>query len=52
MNYTEEYTLEQFEQDKKKLFDLIDSCEELEDQLNDDKHTIICDEFTQSIYTV
>lgn len=51
MNYPQ-YLFEEFEQDKKKLFDLMDSCEELEDQLDDDKHTIACDEFAQFNYTV
>ena len=47
------YTLEQFEQDKQTLLNLIADCEELEMKENcDEQYFIQCDEFTQDKYTV
>ena len=46
------YTLEQFEQDKQTLLNLIADCEELEMKENCDEYFIQCDEFAQTDYTV
>ena len=46
------YTLEQFEQDKQTLLNLIADCEELEKRENSDEFFIQCDEFAQTDYTV
>ena len=46
------YTLEQFEQDKQTLLNLIADCEELEKRENYDEFFIQCDEFAQEKYTV
>ena len=46
------YTLEQFEQDKQTLLNLIADCEELEMKENGDQFFIQCDEFNQTEYTV
>ena len=46
------YTLEQFEQDKQTLLNLIADCEELEKRENIDEFFIQCDEFAQEKYTV
>jgi hypothetical protein len=46
------YTLEQFEQDKQTLLNLIADCEELEKRENSDEFFIQCDEFAQDKYTV
>ena len=46
------YTLEQFEQDKQTLLNLIADCEELEKRENGDEYFITCDEFAQTKYTV
>ena len=46
------YTLEQFEQDKQTLLNLIADCEELEMKENSDEYFIKCDEFAQTKYTV
>ena len=46
------YTLEQFEQDKQTLLNLIADCEELEKRENCDEFFIQCDEFAQEKYTV
>jgi hypothetical protein len=46
------YTLEQFEQDKETLMNLIADCEELEMKENGDEYFIKCDEFAQDKYTV
>jgi hypothetical protein len=51
------YTLEQFEQDKQTLLNLIAECEELEKRElekreNSDEFFIQCDEFAQDKYTV
>ena len=46
------YTLEQFEQDKQTLLNLIADCEELEKRENSDEYFIQCDEFAQDKYTV
>ena len=46
------YTLEQFEQDKQTLLNLIADCEELEKRENSDEYFITCDEFAQDKYTV
>ena len=46
------YTLEQFEQDKETLLNLIADCEELEKRENSDEFFIQCDEFAQDKYTV
>ena len=46
------YTLEQFNQDKETLLNLIADCEELEMQENVDQFFIQCDEFNQTKYTV
>ena len=41
------YTLEQFNQDKETLLNLIADCEELEKRENSDEYFIQCDEFAQ-----
>ena len=46
------YTLEQFNQDKETLLNLIADCEELEMKENSDEFFIQCDEFAQEKYTV
>ena len=46
------YTLEQFDQDKQTLLNLIADCEELEKRENSDEYFITCDEFAQTKYTV
>ena len=46
------YTLEQFNQDKETLLNLIADCEELEMKENSDEYFIQCDEFAQTDYTV
>ena len=46
------YTLEQFNQDKQTLLNLIADCEELEKRENGDEYFITCDEFAQDKYTV
>ena len=46
------YTVEQFEQDKQTLLNLIADCEDLEKRENSDENFITCDEFTQDKYTV
>jgi len=46
------YTLEQFNQDKETLLNLIADCEELEKRENSDEYFIQCDEFAQDKYTV
>ena len=46
------YTLEQFDQDKQTLLNLIADCEELEMKENSDEYFIKCDEFAQDKYTV
>lgn len=46
------YTLEQFQQDKETLMNLIADCEELEMKENGDEYFIKCDEFAQDKYTV
>ena len=46
------YTLEQFNQDKETLLNLIADCEELEKRENSDEYFITCDEFVQDKYTV
>ena len=46
------YTLEQFNQDKETLLNLIADCEELEMKENCDEYFIQCDEFAQDKYTV
>ena len=46
------YTLEQFNQDKETLLNLIADCEELEMKENSDEFFIQCDEFAQEQYTV
>ena len=46
------YTLEQFNQDKETLLNLIADCEELEKRENSDEYFIQCDEFAQTKYTV
>ena len=46
------YTLEQFDQDKQTLLNLIADCEELEKRENSDEYFIQCDEFAQDKYTV
>ena len=46
------YTLEQFDQDKQTLLNLIAECEELEKRENSDEYFITCDEFAQDKYTV
>ena len=46
------YTMEQFDQDKETLLNLIADCEELEMQENGDQFFIQCDEFNQTKYTV
>ena len=46
------YTLEQFDQDKQTLLNLIADCEELEMKENSDEYFIKCDEFAQTKYTV
>ena len=46
------YTLEQFNQDKETLLNLIADCEELEMQEKSDEYFIQCDEFAQDKYTV
>ena len=46
------YTLEQFNQDKETLLNLIADCEELEKRENSDEFFIQCDEFAQTKYTV
>ena len=46
------YTLEQFEQDKQTLLNLIADCEELEMKENSEEYFIQCDEFAQTNYTV
>ena len=46
------YTLEQFDQDKQTLLNLIADCEELEKRENSDEYFITCDEFAQDKYTV
>ncbi len=46
------YTMEQFNQDKETLLNLIADCEELEMKENYDEYFIKCDEFAQTDYTV
>ena len=46
------YTMEQFDQDKETLLNLIADCEELEMKENSDEFFIQCDEFAQDKYTV
>ena len=46
------YTMEQFNQDKETLLNLIADCEELEMKENGDQFFIQCDEFSQEDYTV
>ena len=46
------YTMEQFNQDKETLLNLIADCEELEMKENCDEYFIKCDEFAQTDYTV
>ena len=52
------YTLEQFDQDKQTLLNLIADCEELDeyfiqcDEFAQDEFFIQCDEFAQDKYTV
>ena len=46
------YTMEQFDQDKETLLNLIADCEELEKRENSDEYFIQCDEFAQTKYTV
>ncbi len=46
------YTMEQFNQDKETLLNLIADCEELEMKENCDEYFIKCDEFAQTKYTV
>ena len=46
------YTMEQFDQDKETLLNLIADCEELEKRENSDEYFITCDEFAQDKYTV
>ena len=46
------YTLEQFNQAKETLLNLIADCEELEKRENSDEYFIQCDEFAQTKYTV
>jgi len=46
------YTMEQFDQDKETLLNLIADCEELEKMEVSDEYFIQCDEFAQDKYTV
>ena len=46
------YTLEQFDQDKQTLLNLIADCEELEKRENSDEFFIQFDDFAQDKYTV
>ena len=46
------YTMEQFDQDKETLLNLIADCEELEKMEVADEYFIQCDEFAQDKYTV
>ena len=46
------YTLEQFDQDKQTLLNLIADCEELEKRENGYEYFITCYEFAQTKYTV
>ena len=46
------YTMEEFNQDKETLLNLIADCEELEMKGNSDEFFIQCDEFAQTKYTV